>query len=170
MTEREKRAMRCCFTGHRPEKLVGREEAVKAALDQSIELAISSGKRTFISGMARGVDLWAAELVLKHRRKNAAIRLICALPHPHFEVHWSAYWQQQYHSILHRADFVKEICPFASMASYQARSAWMVDHSSLVIAVFNGQEGGTKNTIEYANRRRVPVSILDMRYIDRPQD
>ena len=46
----------------------------------------------------------------------------------------------------------------------------MVDHSSLVIAVFNGQEGGTKNTIEYANRRRVPVSILDMRYIDRPQD
>lgn len=33
----------------------------------------------------------------------------------------------------------------------------MVDHSSRVIAVFNGQLGGTKNTIDYAKNRAVEI-------------
>ncbi len=31
----------------------------------------------------------------------------------------------------------------------------MVDRSSLVIAVYNGESGGTKNTIEYAKGKRM---------------
>ena len=33
----------------------------------------------------------------------------------------------------------------------------MVDRSNLVIAVFNGQKSGTKNTVEYAKRKGVKV-------------
>ena len=33
----------------------------------------------------------------------------------------------------------------------------MVNHSLLVIAVFNGQSGGTKNTIEYAKVMNVEI-------------
>ena len=32
----------------------------------------------------------------------------------------------------------------------------MVDHSALVIAVYDGTEGGTRRTLEYALRRNVP--------------
>lgn len=54
---------RCCFTGHRPEKLTADPEAIKASLAAEIDAAIVDGITVFITGMARGVDMWAAELV-----------------------------------------------------------------------------------------------------------
>ena len=76
-TEAEKRMHRCCFTGHRPEKLQVPENVVMAALEKEIRQAIADGFRVFISGMARGVDIWAAEIVLRLRDAGEAIRLIC---------------------------------------------------------------------------------------------
>lgn len=48
------------FTGHRPEKLLSSEEVVKEELEQAIRQTITDGFTVFLSGMARGVDLWAA--------------------------------------------------------------------------------------------------------------
>lgn len=36
----------------------------------------------------------------------------------------------------------------------------MVDHAGRVIAVFNGEKGGTKNTIDYAERQNIPVIYI----------
>ena len=43
----------------------------------------------------------------------------------------------------------------------QRRNRYMVDHSALVIAVYDGSAGGTRQTLEYAIRRGVP--FLDLR-------
>ena len=85
MTEQEKRQHRCCFTGHRPEKLDVSESFVKEGLEKEIRQAISDGINVFITGMARGVDIWAAEIVLILRELNPEIKLMCAIPHPDFE-------------------------------------------------------------------------------------
>ena len=38
----------------------------------------------------------------------------------------------------------------------------MADMSNLVIAVFNGQKSGTKNTVDYAKRKGINVvNVLD---------
>ena len=161
MSEAEKRKYRLCFTGHRPEKLHSDETAVCTVLSNAIDAAISDGFRTFITGMARGVDIWAAEIVLARRAQNQDIRLICALPHPDFEKRWSAHWQARYNAILQQADLVREICPAYSNASYQIRNEWMVDHSARVIAIYNGATGGTANTIQYAERNGVEVQKYD---------
>ena len=58
--EEELRKHRCCFTGHRPEKLKTPVFIVKLKLANEIKQAIKDGYVTFISGMSRGVDLWAA--------------------------------------------------------------------------------------------------------------
>ena len=150
MTEAEKRQKRCCFTGHRPEKLKSTESEIKQGLARAIETALAAGKRTFITGMARGTDIYASELILQYRDADPSIHLICALPHPNFEKRWSAQWQQRYCAILKRADLIKETSLSFNMGSYQKRNKWMVDRSSMVIAVFNGKSGGTKNTIDYA--------------------
>ena len=34
----------------------------------------------------------------------------------------------------------------------------MVDRANLIIAVFNGQKSGTKNTIDYAKKRKIAVA------------
>jgi len=160
MTEQELRQHRCCFTGHRPERLGMPESAVTSRLKEKVRTAIADGFQTFISGMSRGVDLWAAEIVLALQDEGAAVRLICASPYKGFESRWSREWQERYCRVMEQADFVRFISPGYSRDCFQRRNEWMVDHSARVIAVYNGGPGGTKNTIEYAKRCGVPVNIL----------
>lgn len=160
MAEQELRRHRCCFTGHRPEKLEQPETVVVEALKKEIRTAIADGFQTFISGMARGADLWAAEFVLALRDEGAAVRLICASPYRGFESRWNREWQERYRRVMGQADLVRFICPGYSPDCFQRRNEWMVDHSARVIAVYNGQPSGTRNTIEYARRCGVPVILL----------
>ena len=161
LSETEKRRHRCCFTGHRPEKLQCGEAEARALLVEHIRSAYSHGFTTFISGMARGIDLWAADIVLAEKATHSDICLISALPHPDFEKRWSLGVQRQYQGILLRADLVRVICPTFSMGAYQKRNIWMVEHSGLVLAFFSGQPGGTANTIAYAHEKGVPVRIIN---------
>ena len=151
----------CCFTGHRPEKLGLPEDEVRERLAFAVQKATEYGFNTFISGMARGVDLWGAEAVLELKRNNNNIKLICALPHPDFEKRWSKANQDTFNSILKRADEVHTICDTFSMGAYMKRNKWMVDKSSLVIAFYNGESGGTKNTIDYAKDNNVNIIMLN---------
>jgi uncharacterized phage-like protein YoqJ len=160
MTEIDKRRHRCCFTGHRPEKLSRSAEAVKVRLEEEILKTVSEDLTVFITGMARGVDIWAAEIVLRLKDAGLPLRLICAVPYVGFELRWNPAWREKYSSVLERADFVHYTRPSYSRDCFQIRNQWMVDHSAKVIAVFNGQPSGTKNTIEYAKRVGVPVVLI----------
>lgn len=150
----------CCFTGHRPEKLHAGEMQIKLALQKEISIAIASGITIFISGMARGVDLWAAQLVLKRKKENPEIKLFCAVPYEGFEKRWPPEWRRVYREIWNAADGRKVFYPSFTYAAFQARNRWMVDHSVRVIAVYNGGRGGTFNTIEYAKRQDVRVCVI----------
>ena len=159
-TEAEMRLHRCCFTGHRPHKLTRPAWLVKLDLEKEIKRAIKDGYTTFMSGMAQGVDIWAAQIVLKLRDKGEPIKLICAIPFEGFEERWDAKWQQQYREIMTVADLVRFICPGYGKASFQIRNEWMVDRSSRVIAVFNNTPSGTFNTVEYAISKGVQVEFI----------
>ncbi len=161
MHEAELRKYRCCFTGHRPEKLIIAGKRLAKLLEEEIKRAIESGHTTFITGMAKGVDLVAAEIVLRLRKHDPRLKLICALPHPGFGQHWGGGWTERFQRVLAEADLERTICSAFSYASYQTRNEWMVRHSSLVIAVFNGEAGGTKNTLDFAKRSGVPCVIID---------
>lgn len=160
MTEREMRMHRCCFTGHRPQKLRRTKEEIQADLENAIQQAITDGYTTFITGMAYGVDIWAGQIVVRLRKRNPALHLIAAIPFRGFEDRWSSDWKRAYQELLEQADLVKYICPGYNAGAYQRRNEWMVDHSSRVIAVFNGEPSGTKNTIDYAQSISVPVVLL----------
>ena len=109
MTEAEKRKYRVCFTGHRPEKLTRHECQVIKDLEAAIKKAIADGHNVFISGMAPGVDIWAAEIVLRLRDKGADTKLICAIPFEGFEKRWPE-WEGRYNAIMEKADLVRFIC------------------------------------------------------------
>ena len=156
-TESEMRHHRCCFTGHRPEKLQRTEREIRDDLEREIRQAIFDGINVFISGMARGVDIDAAEIVLRIRSEGYPVRLICASPYPGFERSWGPTWRARYCRVLAAADLVRFISPQYRKDCFQVRNEWMVNHSARVIAVFNGSSSGTKNTIDYAFRQGVPV-------------
>ena len=157
MEEAELRKHRCCFTGHRPDKMTLGENDIKPLLEKAIDKAIEDGYVTFITGMAMGTDVWAAEVVLEKKKDNKDIHLICALPHPGFEKRRSEIEKNRFNDIIENADYVKLVNDHYFSGCYQVRNEWMVNHSARVIAVYDGQSGGTRNTIRYSEKVNVEV-------------
>ena len=147
----------CCFTGHRPYKLGINEEKAKELLSGAIDMMINRGYTTFISGMAQGIDMWAAEIVLMKRQQNPAIYLVCVSPDKGMESKWQDADKEKYNSIIEQADEVRYLCEHYTSYCFHARNNWMVNHSSMVIAAYNDENGGTKNTIKYALQNDVGV-------------
>ena len=80
VSEQELRLHRCAFAGHRPEKVTGLEDSIIVELRKEILKAIDDGYTTFLTGMSRGVDLWAADIVIHLRRYNPQLKLIGVIP------------------------------------------------------------------------------------------
>ncbi len=101
----------CCCTGHRPKGFPFRygidkhkHKVYLKTLKEKIKLAITDyGITNFISGMAIGVDMDFAEIVLKLRKKYS-ITLECAIPCPNQALKWNDQDKLRYESILKRAD------------------------------------------------------------------
>ena len=117
--EREK----CCaFTGHRPEKLYGKEAYVIAELRKEIVNAVADGYTTFVTGCSRGVDLWAADIVVELQRSNKDIRLVCAIPFPGFDERWPVDWKKHLQLVKKKADHIQTVEQSYSPGAYHKRT------------------------------------------------
>ena len=75
----DKRAVTCCFTGHR--KLpTGQYQMIADRLEQTIIRLIEKGVLYFGAGGALGFDTLAALTVLRLRKQYPQIKLILVLP------------------------------------------------------------------------------------------
>ncbi len=163
----------CCCTGHRPKGFpfeygvdLKKHNLYLQMLKQKIELAITEyGITNFISGMALGVDMDFAELVLK-LRNIYPVTLECAIPCPDQILKWNAGDKLRYKRILKSADTVTLISKRYSPESMLKRNRYMVDKSELIIAVFNGiQKGGTWYTVNYAKNNNKFIQLIDLNKI-----
>jgi uncharacterized phage-like protein YoqJ len=150
-----------CFTGHRPNKLGGYNENnpimlnVRRRLDSAITQAIRAGYTDFISGMALGVDIVAAEIVLDKKKEYENIKLIAAVPFEGQEGNWPEHSQERWRKVMSQADEIVYVCePGYAAWKMQKRNAWMVDNSQAIIAVWDGTKGGTGNCVEYAKKAK----------------
>ena len=158
----------CCCTGHRPKGFPfkygidkQRHNAYLLMLEEKIKLAIAEyGITNFISGMAIGVDLDFAEVVLNLRNKYP-ITLECAIPCPNQTLKWNTADIVRFESILKRADKINIISDRYTPECMLKRNRYMVDKSELVIAVFNGvEQGGTWYTINYAKSKNIVIEFV----------
>ena len=159
----------CAFTGHRPKSFSWKDNEtapgcvlLKETLAEQIKLLTKRGVTDFLSGMAQGVDLWAAEIVLDLKKKNPALRLHCILPCEGQERKWLASEQERYRSILRQADEVIYVNREYSADCMLARNRYLVEHSSVLLAVYNGAyRSGTGMTVRYAKQLGREVIIID---------
>lgn len=146
----------CCFTGNRPEKLARDERLCKQLLMGAILDSYVTGYRVYISGMARGVDLWAAMAVLTMRCFYPDIRLVAACPFPSRSKHVMS----EQMMILSEADDTRELSQAYWQGAYEMRNRWMVDHASRVIALMDQPKGGSGNTVRYAREMGANIILL----------
>lgn len=147
----------CAFTGHRPEKLEYEESHVTTWLEDMVWQAVNDGYTIFMSGVQRGVDLWAAEAVLSVKSKGVDIRLVAASAFKGMENDWPDDWKEKYNHVLSEADEVVFVSNESGKKAFTQRDHYMVDHASRLIAVYSGAKGGTKETIEYAKTKDIDV-------------
>jgi len=158
----------CCFTGHRPSKLKGYKTEDNKDLLWEIYKVIedhinNKEVRTFISGMALGVDIWAARMVFKAKRDypELGIKLVCAIPCKNHSSKWNEQDKKIWQRVVEAADEVvyvseEEYKPYLM----QKRNEWMCDRSDYVIAVYDGSGGGTGNCVEYAQKKNKEIVII----------
>lgn len=159
----------CAITGHRPKSFPWKynETApdcvlLKETLAAQIRLLADSGVTDWLSGMALGVDLWCAQIVLSLKEKNPALRLHCILPCEGQEVKWPKAEQEPYHSILKRADEVVYVSRDYHPDCMLERNRYMVDRASILLAVYNGTyRSGTAMTVRYAKEQGTKIMIID---------
>ena len=160
----------CCCTGHRPKGFPfkygidkQKNDRYLKTLEEKIKLTITEyGITNFISGMALGVDLDFAEIVLK-LRNDFHITLECAIPCPNQTLNWNDLDIFRYGSILKQADAVNFVSERYSSECMLKRNRYMVDKCELVIAVFNGiKKGGTWYTVNYAKKESKDIVLIDL--------
>ena len=156
------RSHTCCFSGYRPEKMPFRTYDPD---DRAVELAVSQGYHTFLSGMAAGFDIWAAEAVIRARAHHD-IRLLCAVPHDHQSDRFAPSWKKRYNVCLVNSDAVRVFASNYFSGCFSVRNRFMVDSSSLLICYFDGQAGGTAQTVHYAQSSGLHIINLSPRTYD----
>ena len=150
----------CAFTGHRPEKLEGKEGMVIVALRKEIVKAIDDGYRIFLTGMSRGVDIWAADIVIELRKYNKELMLVCVVPFEVMERQWPVDWKKHYRMVLKEADCVHVLSEQYERDAYRNRNMWLCEHSTRLIAVYDGSWSGTGSTIQYAREQNISISMI----------
>lgn len=159
----------CCFTGHRPSGLsCGYDETAPECLRIKKELQLEINKmitnhnvRHFMTGMALGVDTWAAEIVLEAKKNYPGVTLTAAVPCPEQPIRWRKESIDRYNNILSLCDKVNMISEKITPYCMIKRNHYMVDNSQYVLAVWNGSFScGTGKTVEYAQKKGKNIVII----------
>lgn len=136
-------------TGHRPDKLGGWDarHPIVVSVKTALRLALAShAPSSLVTGMALGVDQWAAEEAIQ-----LGISFTAAVPCDDFDGTWPALSRLSYSKLLAQARDVVIVSPGPYKPwKLQRRNEWVVDHCQKLLAVHDGSPGGTWNCLAYA--------------------
>lgn len=159
----------CSFTGHRPEKLPWRGDesdprclALKERLAAAVEDAYDKGMRHFMCGMARGADFYFCDAVLELRERRSGVTLEAVIPCEEQAARWSERERERWFSLVERCDGETMLQHHYDKGCMLRRNRYLVDHSSMLIAVYDGMLGGTMYTLSYAMKQGLETVILEV--------
>ena len=157
-----------CLTGHRPKSLPwGYDEKKDSCKKFKNDLytiftgAIEYGLKTFLIGMAEGFDMIGGEVLIDLRKKHKEIKVIAVVPCKNQEIKWKPDQQKRYKHLLKKCDDVIILQENYTPDCMNKRNKYMVDHSSVVIACYNGKPSGTGNTVRFAKENGCKVRIIN---------
>ena len=146
-----------CFTGHRPDKISDWahnpkvvEQTIRRAVAEEIVRQSREGAEEFISGMAPGFDLWAADEVVRLRQSgliSPTTKLTLAIPYPHFERSFDTSHHPLYNHIMEQADEIVYVSQHYHKGCYAMRNDFLAERADTLIAYYEGTEGGTHYTL-----------------------
>lgn len=160
----------CCFSGHRPFRFsFGYDEEnekcirLKEELKKEIVRVRHKGVHTFYTGMAQGVDIWCAQIVLEMIRKEpqaADLHLIAVVPYEGQADRWRVDYRERYFDTLAECDDVITLQSYFSRDCLQKRNEYLVRHSGNLIAVCDERKSGSRSTVDFAVMQGLEVVVI----------
>lgn len=144
----QKEPIAVAFTGHRTYRSEADEE-----LRQLLEELYAEGARRYLCGMAWGFDLSAGEAVVQHKLLHEDVELVAVEPFAEFRSLFRGEDAERYDALIAAAD-CRVVVGENNVGAYMRRNDYLVDHSSLVVAWWDGRrDGGTAYTALRARRK-----------------
>lgn len=146
-----------CFTGHRPEKLPKNAalDALLQTLYFHIDNTIKLGFTHFYTGLADGIDYYAAAYLFHLREQNPAITVIGVQPC----LDYKEFFQHNGYDMCHLEEMLANVDQLIVLPGnrfdkgiFLKRNRYMVDHCSGIIAVCTEGRSGSMQTYRYAVR------------------
>lgn len=159
----------CCFSGHRPFRFsFGYDEEnekcirLKKELKKEIIRVKQKGINVFYTGMAQGVDIWCAQIVLELKRQEpqAGLHLIAVVPYEGQADRWSVEYRERYFNILAECDDVITLQSHYSPDCFRKRNEYLITHSDHLIAVCDERKSGTRSTVELAVKHGLEIVTI----------
>lgn len=152
----------CGFTGYRTEKLPYPESdprfyALYQRIRETVYALCGQGYTRFISGFAQGCDQLFALAVIRAKENYPHIILEAAIPFAGQADRWERSKRLRYSRLLALCDVRTCISKQYFQGCYHKRNRYIVQHSDCMLAVYDGQTGGTAWTLAYARAQGVPV-------------
>jgi uncharacterized phage-like protein YoqJ len=144
-------------TGHRPHKLGGYSKEVQDKLRRFLVLRLKKIMPSrVLSGMALGFDQ-----ALAHSALELKIPFDAIIPFTGQEFRWPRVAQLDYQRLLNLASNIVVVSGGGyGPEKMQIRNEFMVDHCDLLLALWDGSAGGTKNCLDYAEKKRRETQLL----------
>ncbi|MEG2097945.1 MAG: SLOG family protein, partial [Pseudoflavonifractor sp.] len=111
---------------------------LKSRIDAALEDAYQRGMRHFICGMAIGADFYFCEAALALRRIHPEVTVEAAIPCEEQAERWSERDRNRYFALVCACDFETMVQHHYDKACMLRRNRYMVDHSAMVIAAYDG--------------------------------
>ena len=158
------------FSGYRPEKFsfsLDDKENIEylrfeSNLHHAIMEALRLGYQTFLCGMAKGFDLLCADILLDIREQHKQHRniiLIAVLPYANHD--FTDSWGNLHKVVKACANQAIVISPNYTPNCYHQRNRYLIDNSSHLICYWDGQEGGTAQTVQMASKHFLGFIVIN---------
>lgn len=106
---------------------------------------------------------------MKSAYPQDTIKLIAAIPYEGQANKWSVEYRERYFDILAQADQEVIMQEHYTKSCMHERNRFIVDNSAYMIAVFNGDKGGTANTLHYAESKGLNIVIINPNDLSRDE-
>ena len=143
------------FTGHQDY-----DGSADGILRAAVYRLWSEGFRFFLSGMACGFDLAAAEAVLALRGECAGMELVAVVPFAGQPDSFSDADKRRYADVLAAADRTVVLADSYSRGCDYRRNEYLVDHAVRVVAWYIRRNSGTGYTVRRARHQGIEVLNL----------
>ncbi|MED4163535.1 DUF1273 domain-containing protein [Halalkalibacterium halodurans] len=140
---------------------------IKKAFEQQILALIEEGVEWFLISGQLGVELWAAEVVIKLKQTHPHIQLAVLTPFLEQESQWQEASRKKYHDILEAADFVDSITkrPYEGPAQLRLKNEYLVQKSDGLLVLYDEDKPGSSSYYLEVAKKRQQQEPYDIRLI-----